>query len=220
MFEKQQVLREIIKTGVVAVVRANDPDQAKRIAEACLEGGIKAIEITFTVPGAVKVLEELTKSYSREELVLGAGTILDSETARIAILSGAKYIVSPTFNLSTVRLCNRYGIVCMPGAMTITEVVEILESGADIIKIFPGEMFGPAFVRAIKSPLPQVNLMPTGGITLDNVSEWIKAGACAVGVGSVLTNSAAIGDFRTITDISKSFVEKIKQARYELEESK
>lgn len=134
----------------MAVIRAENEDKAVRITEACLKGGVAAIEITFTVPGAHKVIESLANRFSNEQIILGAGTVLDPETARIAILSGASYIVSPSLNLDTVKLCNRYRIACMPGAMTIREVIECLESGADIIKIFPGELFGPKIIKSIK----------------------------------------------------------------------
>jgi 2-dehydro-3-deoxyphosphogluconate aldolase/(4S)-4-hydroxy-2-oxoglutarate aldolase len=146
-------------------------------------------------------------------MILGAGTVMDPETARIAILSGAQYVVSPYLNIDTVKLCNRYRIPVMPGAMTIKEVVEGMEAGADIIKIFPGELFGPRIIKAIKGPLPQAQLMPTGGVDLDNVQEWIKAGAAAVGAGSSLTSGAKTGDYASITRKAKEFVAKIKETR-------
>ena len=147
--DKEKVITRITDVGIVAVVRAETTDMAKRITDACIEGGVAAIELTFTVPNAHKVIEEIAKSYSQEDIILGAGTVMDSETARIAILSGAKYIVSPYFSIETVRTCNRYRVACMPGAMTIKEVVEAMEAGADIIKIFPGEAFGPKIIKAI-----------------------------------------------------------------------
>jgi 2-dehydro-3-deoxyphosphogluconate aldolase / (4S)-4-hydroxy-2-oxoglutarate aldolase len=144
---------------------------------------------------------------------VGAGTVLDPETARAAILAGAKYVVSPCLNKEVVTLCNRYQVPCMPGAMTIKEVVECLEAGADIVKIFPGELFGPAIIKAIKGPIPQAKLMPTGGVSLENVDQWIKAGCVAVGVGGNLTAGAKKGDYKSISDIGKQFVEKVKEAR-------
>ena len=146
-------------------------------------------------------------------MILGAGTVMDSETARIAILSGAQYIVSPYFNAETVRLCNRYRVPCMPGAMTIKEVVEAMESGADIVKVFPGEAFGPKILKAIKGPVPQAKMMPTGGVDLSNVGEWIKAGAVAVGAGGSLTKGAKTGDYKAITETAKEFIAKVKEAR-------
>lgn len=188
--EKEQIITRIRDTGLVAVVRAENEEKALRITEACLEGGVPAIEITFTVPGAHKVIEKLASRFTDEQIILGAGTVLDPETARTAILSGAKFVVSPSLNVQTVKLCNRYRIACMPGAMTVREVVECLEVGADIIKVFPGELFGPQIIKSIRGPLPQAELMPTGGVSLDNAAEWIKAGAVALGAGSSLTAGA------------------------------
>jgi len=213
MIDKETIISRIRDCGIVAVVRAESSDQARRISDACLEGGVAAVEITFTVPGAHKVIEQLAATYSSGEMILGAGTVMDPETARIAILSGAQYVVSPYLNIDTVKLCNRYRISVMPGAMTIKEVVEGMEAGADIIKIFPGELFGPRIIKAIKGPLPQAQLMPTGGVDLDNVQEWIKAGAAAVGAGSSLTSGSKTGDYASITRKAKEFVAKIKETR-------
>ena len=151
------------------MIRAESREQAARIAEACAEGGVAALEITFTVPGAAGVIEHLAKEFSRK-ILLGAGTVLDPETARIAILAGAHFIVSPALNLDTARLCNRYQIPYMPGAATIKEVIEGMECGADIIKVFPGEILGPGFIKAVKGPLPQAQLMPTGGVGVENAA--------------------------------------------------
>jgi 2-dehydro-3-deoxyphosphogluconate aldolase/(4S)-4-hydroxy-2-oxoglutarate aldolase len=213
MVEKEKVITRISEAGIVAVVRAESSEQALKIADACIEGGVAAIELTFTVPAAHKVIEELAKTYTKGEIILGAGTVMDSETARVAILSGAQYVVSPYFNLETVKLCNRYRIPCMPGAMTIKEVVEAMEAGADIIKIFPGEAFGPKIIKAIKGPIPYAKMMPTGGVDVNNVGEWIKAGAVAVGAGGALTAGAKTGDYASITRIGKEFVQNIKEAR-------
>lgn len=203
-----EILNRIKTVGVVAVVRAQSSDEAKRIAQACMTGGIDAIEITFTVPGANRVIESLVEEFG-ESLLVGAGTVLDSETARIAILAGAKYIVSPAFDLATAKLCNRYRIPYMPGCMTITEMITAMEAGADIIKVFPGSAFGPDFIKAIKGPLPQAVLMPTGGVSLDNVSQWIKNGCIAVGVGGNLSK----GSSEDITRTAQSFVDKVKLSR-------
>ena len=209
---KIEVLRRITASGLVAVIRAENPDQAARIAEACGLGEVAALEITFTVPGASGVIEHLAKRFA-DKILLGAGTVLDPETARIAVLAGAQFVVSPAVNPDTARLCNRYQVPYMPGAGTIGEVIAAMECGADIVKVFPGEILGPAFVKAIKGPLPQAQLMPTGGVTLQNVSEWIKAGAVAVGVGGNLTAGAKNGDFTSITQLAKQFVKQIKEAR-------
>lgn len=211
--DKEMVITKLTDAGVVAVVRAENGEKAKKIADACMEGGVPAIELTFTVPMAHHVIEDLAKEYSSGSMILGAGTVLDSETARIAILSGAQYIVSPCFDLETVKLCNRYRIPCMPGAMTIKEVITAMEAGADIVKVFPGEAFGPKILKAIKGPLPQAKMMPTGGVDVTNVGEWIKAGACAVGAGSALTGGAKTGDYKAITETAKAFVQAVKEAR-------
>jgi len=213
MIAKLKVLQRIVDVGLVAVVRAESADMALRVAEAVHAGGAAALEIAFTVPRAHHVLEALAEKYSSDELCLGAGTVLDPETARIAILSGATYVVSPSFNPETVRLCNRYGVPSMPGAMTVKEVVEVLESGADIVKLFPGETFSPEIIKAIHGPIPQAPLMPTGGVNLENVGEWIKAGAVAVGVGGHLTGGAKTGDYASITRIAREFRDRIVEAR-------
>lgn len=206
--KKSEILNRIEDTGIVAVVRARNDKEAKRIAYACMNGGIDAIEIAFTVPGAHKVIEALVEEFG-DSLLVGAGTVLDSETARTAILAGAKYIVSPAFNLDTAKLCNRYQIPYMPGCMTLTEIINAMEAGADIIKVFPGSVFGPSIISAIKGPLPQAVLMPTGGVNLDNVGMWIKNGCIAVGVGGALTK----GSEENITRTAKQFIEEIKKAR-------
>ena len=210
---KLKVLGKIVESGLVAVVRGENSDQAARIAEACARGGVAALEITFTVPGAAVVIEDLAKKCKSGEILVGAGTVLDPETARAAILAGAQFVVSPSLSVETARLCNRYQVPYMPGAGTVREVVEAMEYGADIVKIFPGETLAPAFVKAVKGPLPQASLMPTGGVSLENVAEWIKAGCVAVGVGGNLTGGARKGDFQSITDLARQFIEKIKQAR-------
>jgi 2-dehydro-3-deoxyphosphogluconate aldolase/(4S)-4-hydroxy-2-oxoglutarate aldolase len=210
---KYQILKKITDCGLVAVVRAEGTEQAKKIADACIKGGTAGIEITFTVPGATELIKNLANTYTSGEIIIGAGTVLDPETARIAILAGAQYIVSPSLNIDTVKLCNRYQVPIMAGAMTIREIIEAMEAGADIVKLFPGEAFGSSFVKAVKGPLPQAPIMPTGGVSLENVQEWIKAGCIAVGVGSNLTGGAKKGDYQSITELSKQFIEKIQQAK-------
>jgi 2-dehydro-3-deoxyphosphogluconate aldolase/(4S)-4-hydroxy-2-oxoglutarate aldolase len=215
MSSKYEVLRRITDLGLVAVVRAETAEQAIQIADALLEGGCSAIEVTFTVPCAHRVIEAIAGNYKPTELILGAGTVLDPETARIAILSGASYIVSPSLNADTLRLCNRYQVPVMPGAMTVREVIEAMEAGADIVKIFPGELFGPAIIKAIRGPLPNAPLMPTGGVDLKNVGDWIAAGAVAVGVGGNLTKGSKTNDFATITRAAGEFIAAIRAARTE-----
>ncbi|MBP1890212.1 2-dehydro-3-deoxyphosphogluconate aldolase/(4S)-4-hydroxy-2-oxoglutarate aldolase [Clostridium moniliforme] len=209
---KYDVLKRIEDKGIVAVVRANNPEEAIKISDACLKGGIDSIEITFTIPGAENVIRELISKFT-EELLVGAGTVLDSETARIAILAGAKFIVSPGFDLETAKLCNRYRVPYMAGCVTINEMIRALEAGVDIIKLFPGSAFGAGYVKSVKAPLPQAPIMPTGGVDINNVDQWIKNGCIAVGVGGKLTAGAKTGDFESITKLSKEFIEKIKEAR-------
>jgi 2-dehydro-3-deoxyphosphogluconate aldolase/(4S)-4-hydroxy-2-oxoglutarate aldolase len=211
--QKWKLIDRIVECGLVAVVRTDAPATATKIADACMEGGVVALEITFTVPGAAMVIEELSKRFSRGEILLGAGTVLDPETARVALLAGAQYIISPSLNPDTARLCNRYQVPYMPGVATPREVVEAMECGTDIIKVFPGESLGPTFVKAVKAPLPQAQLMPTGGVSVKNVAEWIKAGAVAVGVGGSLVAGAKTGDFASITTTARQFLEEIRKAR-------
>ena len=210
--QKLVVLNRIIDSGLVAIIRADVADHAARIAEGCANGGITVLEVTFTVPGAAKVIEELSREYDGR-MVVGAGTVLDPETARIAILSGAQFVVSPALNVETARLCNRYQVPHMPGTGTVKEIIEAMEVGAEIIKIFPSEGLGPGFVKAVQSPLPQAQLMPTGGVSLDNVTEWIRAGCIAVGVSGHLTGYQKASDSKVITETAKQFLEKIRKAR-------
>lgn len=211
--DKEKIIAKITECGLVAVVRAESSEQGLKIAEACAKAGVAGIEITFTVPGAADVIKDCVKRFSNGEIIIGAGTVMDAETARVAILSGAQYIVSPYLNLETVKLCNHYRVPIMPGAMTIKEIVEGMEAGADIIKIFPGEVFGPTIIKAVRGPIPYAKMMPTGGVSLENVDQWIKAGAVAVGVGGNLTKGAKTGDYASITSIAEQFIAKIKEAR-------
>ena len=210
---KWEALSKITKTGLVAVVRASSVEDAERIAGACIEGGVTAIEMTFTVPRAHEVIAGLASRVSEERLLIGAGTVLDEETARIAILAGAQFIVSPALSAGTARLCRRYQIPYMPGAGTAAEVLQALEEGADIVKVFPGEVLGPAFVKAILGPMPYAPLMPTGGVAVDNAADWIRAGCVALGAGSNLTAGAKTGDYGRITETARRFLTKIEEAR-------
>src|ERR1700689_4512741 len=210
---KIKVLSRIVESGLVAIVRADSSDQAARIAEACAPGGAAAVEITFTVPGAAAVIADLAKRYSSGEILLGAGTVLDPETARIAILAGAQYVISPSLNVETAPLCNRYQIPYMPGAGSVRDIVEAMECGADIIKVFPGETLGPEFIKAVKAPLPQASLMPTGGVSIENDAAWIRAGAVALGGGGSLTAGTKTGAFQSITTLARRFIETIREAR-------
>jgi len=213
---KVEDLKRVEETGIVAVVRAENAEKALKITEAVKNGGIDAIEITMTVPGAVDVIKQLTDEYSKDEILIGAGSVLDAETARACILAGAEYIVSPSLDQETIEMCNRYQKAVMPGAMSVTEVVKAMKYGADIVKIFPATLFGPKIIKAIKGPLPQAPLMPTGGVSLDNVKDWIKAGSLAVGVGSSLSKGAKTGDYEQVTETAKEFIRLIKEARAEM----
>nr|WP_071317879.1 bifunctional 4-hydroxy-2-oxoglutarate aldolase/2-dehydro-3-deoxy-phosphogluconate aldolase [Anaerobacillus isosaccharinicus] len=211
--QKSKILMDIVENGVVAVIRAESEEEAFLTASACVEGGIKAIEVTLTVPGATEVISSLTKKPEFKDLLVGAGSVLDSETARIAILAGAKYIVSPCFDKETAKLCNRYQVPYMPGCMTITEMKTAMEYGAEIIKLFPGNNYTPSIVKSIKGPLPQVSIMPTGGINLNNAAEWIKSGAVAIGIGSDLAKPAKLGDYKEVTGLAKQYCDLVKEAR-------
>lgn len=213
MLDKETIIKRIEDKGLVAVVRAETAGQAQRITEACLEGGCASIELTFTVPGAHRVIEALAKAYTPDQIMLGAGTVLDSETARIAILSGAQYVVSPCFDADAAKLCNRYRLPYMAGCMTLKEAIIAMEAGCDILKIFPGDLFGPKILKAIHGPIPYAKMMPTGGVDVDNVAAWIKAGAVAVGAGGSLTAGAKTGDYAKITATARQFIANIQAAR-------
>lgn len=208
-----ELIGKIVESGVVAVIRAESKEQGIKITEAVKKGGIKALEVTMTVPGAVDIIKELAERYKDEDVIIGAGTVLDPETARLCILAGAQYIVSPSLNVETVKLCNRYRIPVMPGVMTVKETLEALELGVEICKVFPGNAFGPSIISAFKGPIPQGNFMPTGGVNLENVKDWIKSGAVAVGTGGDLTKGAKTGDYDLVTETARKFVEAVKAAR-------
>jgi 2-dehydro-3-deoxyphosphogluconate aldolase/(4S)-4-hydroxy-2-oxoglutarate aldolase len=211
--KRMQTIQKIIEGGVIAVIRAESKEQGVKIVDACKKGGIKALEVTMTVPGAVDIIRELSEIYRDEDVIIGAGTVLDPETARLCILAGAQYIVSPSLNPETVKLCNRYRVPVMPGIMTVREAIEALELGVEVLKVFPGNAFGPSIISAFKGPIPQGNFMPTGGVSLDNVKDWIKAGAVAVGTGGDLTKGAKTGDYGLVTETAKKFVEAVQAAR-------
>lgn len=205
--DKLQVLSKLKEEKLVAVVRAESKEQGEKIIDAIVKGGINFIEITMTVPGAIDVIKELSNKYKdNKDIVIGAGTVLDAETARMAILAGAKYIVSPSLSIDTIKMCNRYRVAVMPGVMTVKETIEALEMGVDILKIFPGNAFGPDIIKAFRGPLPQANFMPTGGVSIDNVDKWLAAGAIALGTGSNLTAGAKTGDYDLVTKTAAEFV--------------
>ncbi len=211
---KQASLSRIIDCGIVAVMRAPSGQMLGDVAQALLDGGVEAIEVTFTVPGAHRVLEQVADRLG-DNIVLGAGTVLDPETARTALLAGAEFIVAPTLNLDVIRLCRRYDKAVIPGALTPTEVLTAWESGADIVKVFPSDLTGPGYLKALRGPLPQVRLMPTGGVNLQTAADFLRAGACALGVGGALVESKAVaaGDMARIESLARQFVQIVRQTR-------
>ena len=209
---KHAIFQGIVQRRLVAIVRAGTLDAALQMAEACIAGGITALEVAFTTPDTLRVIETLRLRHG-PEVLLGAGTVLDPETARLAILAGARFIISPNVNPDIIRLCQRYQVLAMPGAMTPTEIVMALEAGADIVKIFPAEVFGPAYIKALRAPLPQAPLMPTGGVSVDNLGAWFAHGAVAVGIGSSLTGPAAHGDYPAVATRARAFVDRMAQIR-------
>jgi 2-dehydro-3-deoxyphosphogluconate aldolase/(4S)-4-hydroxy-2-oxoglutarate aldolase len=213
---KSATLPRIIDSGVVAVMRAPSGEMLADVAQALLDGGVEAIEVTFTVPGAHRVLEQVADRLG-DQILLGAGTVLDPETARTAILAGAQFIVAPTVNLDMIRLCQRYDKAVVPGALTPTEVLAAWEAGADIVKVFPSDLTGPSYLKALHGPLPQVRLMPTGGVNLKTAADFLRAGACALGVGGALVESKAVaaGDMARIHSLARQYVDIVQKTRQE-----
>jgi 2-dehydro-3-deoxyphosphogluconate aldolase/(4S)-4-hydroxy-2-oxoglutarate aldolase len=218
--KKIQLIQQIVHHGVVAVLRGETAEQVVEMAEHVIAGGIKIIEVAMTVPFALKTIEKLAVKYSRNTddpsrfAIIGAGTVLDAETARLVILHGAEFVVGPSLNPATIALCNRYRIPVMPGVMTVNEIQAALDLGVDIVKLFPGNLFSPSIIKAIKGPLPQVNIMPTGNVSLDNVGEWVKAGAVAVGVGSDLTAEAIkSGDYSLAAKRAAQYIKAYQHAK-------
>jgi 2-dehydro-3-deoxyphosphogluconate aldolase/(4S)-4-hydroxy-2-oxoglutarate aldolase len=212
--DRVQLLQDIIDSGVVAIVRLSSSESLLRVADAIAEGGVRHIEFTMTTPKALDTLEEVTSRYG-EDVVFGAGTVLDPETARAAILAGARFVVAPNLNPEMIELCNRYSVVSMPGGLTPTEVMQAWDVGADVVKIFPASTFGPSYIKALLAPLPQVKLAPVGGVSMDNVTEYIKMGACCVGVGSSLVNSRLIegGEWAALTERARGLIEGVQAGR-------
>jgi 2-dehydro-3-deoxyphosphogluconate aldolase / (4S)-4-hydroxy-2-oxoglutarate aldolase len=213
--DKQQVMARIRDVGIVPVIRAGSADEAARVIDAIRAGGVSVLEITMTVPGAVGLIAEVARRVGND-VVVGAGTVLDAETARAVILAGARFVVSPALDLATIACCRRYGVPVAPGALTPTEVVAAWQAGADIVKVFPANAVGGAsYIKALKAPLPQIELCPTGGVSLETAADFIKAGASALGVGNDLVDLKALraGQAQAITDKAKRFVEIVKTAR-------
>jgi 2-dehydro-3-deoxyphosphogluconate aldolase/(4S)-4-hydroxy-2-oxoglutarate aldolase len=211
---KQAQLRRVLDCGIVAVVRSPDSQQLVEVARALAEGGVTVVEITMTVPNALDVVRQVRQALG-DRLLLGAGTILDPETARAALLAGAEYLVAPTLNQEVIRLCRRYDKLVMPGAFTPTEILTAWEAGADIVKVFPADVVGPAFFKALRGPLPQIRLMPTGGVDLHTASAFLQAGACCLGVGGQLVEPKAVAErnFDRIRELARQYVTIVQQVR-------
>ncbi|MEZ6057068.1 MAG: bifunctional 4-hydroxy-2-oxoglutarate aldolase/2-dehydro-3-deoxy-phosphogluconate aldolase [Planctomycetaceae bacterium] len=207
-------LQRVLDLGLVAIIRAPSGDQLVKVSQALYDGGIDVIEVTFTVPGVLDTLRQVHNELG-DRILLGAGTVLDTETARAAILAGAEYIVTPTVNVDVIRLCRRYDKLVMCGAFTPTEILTAWEAGADIVKVFPADIGGPSYLKNVHGPLPQIRLLPTGGVNLDTLPAFVKAGACAVGLGSALVEQEALkkGDMSRIQQQAAAFVAKMKEAR-------
>jgi 2-dehydro-3-deoxyphosphogluconate aldolase/(4S)-4-hydroxy-2-oxoglutarate aldolase len=204
--ERTEVLQRIRQVGVLPVLRATTTESAMALADAIAEGGIAALEVTMTVPGAIGVMRRLVTE--RPELLIGAGTVLDPETARMCMLEGAQFIVSPAMNAATIALCRRYSVAILSGALTPTEVITAWQAGTDIIKVFPASAMGGAkYLKSLKAPLPQVELIPTGGVSLSNAKEFLEAGAFALGVGADLADEKAIleGRAKDVTAVAKQY---------------
>ena len=216
---KLETINRIIETGLIPVVRAESAEIAMRAVDAIKAGGVSVLEITMTVPGAIQVIDQVARRFG-DDAVVGAGTVLDAETARVCILAGAQFIVSPALDLETISCCRRYSIPVMPGAMTPTEVVTAWKAGADFVKVFPANALGgPSYIKSLKAPLPQVELVPTGGVSLKTAGDFIKAGAAALGVGSDLVDTKALraGGDRSVTERAIQFVTIVRSAREELD---
>jgi 2-dehydro-3-deoxyphosphogluconate aldolase/(4S)-4-hydroxy-2-oxoglutarate aldolase len=213
---KEAQLRQVLACGVVAVVRSRDSEQLVEVVRALADGGVTVMEITMSVPNALDVLKEVRQALG-DRVLLGAGTVLDPETARAVLLAGAEYIVSPTLNLDVIRMCRRYDKLVMPGAFTPTEILTAWEAGADIVKVFPADVVGPAFFKALRGPLPQIRVMPTGGVDLTTAAAFLQAGACCLGVGSQLVEPDAIAkrDFARIRDLAKQYATLVQKVRGE-----
>ena len=211
---RHEDLNRVIESGIVAVIRSTSSEQLVEVARALFEGGVDVLEVTLTVPRALEIIAAVRKALG-EKVLLGAGTVLDPETARAAFLAGAEFLVAPTLNLETIKLANRYDKLVMPGAFTPTEVLTAWEAGADIIKVFPADIGGPAYLKTLHGPLPQVRLLPTGGVNLSTIADFLKAGACAVGLGGALVEPKAVqsGDMARIKTLAQQYVAIVKQTR-------
>lgn len=212
--QKLETMRALREIGLVPVLRANGVEHAMELAEAIAAGGVTVLEVTMTVPGAIEVMRRLRKQ--RPEMLVGAGTVLDPETARMCILEGARFVVSPALNVRTIEMCQRYSVPVLPGALTPTEIVTAWQAGADVVKVFPaGAMGGAKYIRALKAPLPQVEMIPTGGVSLGTALEFLEAGAFGLGVGADLMDVRALAEGRhaSITENARRYLEIVRGHR-------
>lgn len=211
MLPKLEVLQKLSDAKIVSVIRGKDAEEATRISKASIQGGFKAIEVTYTTPKVENVLEKLRD----KDVLVGAGTVLDAETARHALLHGARFIVSPHFNKEISEICHRYSVPYLPGCLTVSEIVQALEHGCDVVKLFPANHLTPSFLKAVNGPLPHVRMMPTGGINLNNFVEWLDMGALAVGIGSDLTHAYRENGEVAVVEKSKQYMEKLQKRKEE-----
>ena len=211
---RHEDLTRVLNSGIVAIIRSTSSEQLVEVARALYEGGVEILEVTFTVPRALEIIAAVKKDLGNK-ILLGAGTVLDPETARAAFLAGAEFLVSPTVNLDVIKMGNRYDKLVMPGAFTPTEVLTAWEAGAQVIKVFPAEIGGPAYLKTLHGPLPQVRLLPTGGVNLNTIADFLKAGACAVGLGSAMVENQAVQnkDMARIKNQAEQYVSLVKQTR-------
>jgi 2-dehydro-3-deoxyphosphogluconate aldolase/(4S)-4-hydroxy-2-oxoglutarate aldolase len=216
---KEPQLRQLLDCGIVAIVRSSSSEQLVEVVRALADGGVTVVEITMTVPDALTVLREVRAALG-DCVLLGAGTILDAETARAALLAGAEYLVAPTLNVDVIRLCQRYSKLVMPGAFTPTEILTAWEAGADVVKVFPAEVLGPAFFKAMRGPLPQVRIMPTGGVDLKTAPDFLRAGACCLGLGSQLVQPQLVaqGSFDRLRELARQYVSVVRETRRQMAE--
>ncbi|WP_156431411.1 bifunctional 2-keto-4-hydroxyglutarate aldolase/2-keto-3-deoxy-6-phosphogluconate aldolase [Bacillus sp. FJAT-29814] len=212
--QKYEVLNEMHKGYLVAVIRGKNKEDAVEISKQAFQGGIRSLEVTFSTPGAEEAIAELVRS-GDSQMIVGAGTVLDAETARIAIMKGARYIVSPHFDGAIATMCNRYATPYLPGCGSVTEIMNALSYGVDVVKLFPGSLLGPGYIKDVKGPIPHVELMPSGGVSLDNLDKWVKNGAFAVGIGSALTKGVAGGDYSSVQTVARSFMDKLASIKAE-----
>jgi 2-dehydro-3-deoxyphosphogluconate aldolase/(4S)-4-hydroxy-2-oxoglutarate aldolase len=212
--DKEQCLTELIGSGVVAVIRTSSGDELVNVCQALADGGVKGVEITMTSPGAIEAIYEASRIL-KDKAIIGAGSVLDPETARAVMLAGADFVVGPTLNLELIRLCNRYGKIVIPGAFSPTEILAAWQAGADVVKVFPATRLGPSFIKDVLGPLPQVRLTPTGGVNLENLGDFLRAGAVFVGVGSALVSKKIVAehDWDGLANRARDFIAAVRLAR-------